>query len=66
MGEGDGALAAALTAVKLGVPTAWVASGQTDEPVLSRLADESLGATRDASAIAAAMTGLAAPTIAAR
>jgi hypothetical protein len=65
-GEGDGALAAVLTAVKLRVPTAWIAENDTGEPPLpGLLADVSLGANSDASEIAAAVGRLAAPTIAA-
>ena len=63
-GDGDAALAAALTAVKLGIPTAWLRPAKRREPLVARVADETLDATADAGALAA-VRDLAARTISA-
>jgi len=66
-GDGDAALAAALTAVKLSIPTAWLRPGSTTgHPLVERVADRALDATADAAQLAASVRALAAPTITAR
>ena len=60
-GEGDEALAAALTAVKLQIPTGWL--GPAEDSLLGRLADASVDATAPAADLASAVRGLAARTI---
>ena len=66
-GDGDAALAVALTAVKLSIPTAWLRpGGATGHPLVDRVADEALDATADAAQLAASVRALAAPTITAR
>lgn len=64
-GGGDAALAAALTAVKLEIPTAWLppAAGDPADALPSLVADLTLDASRDASANAQAVRALAAPTL---
>jgi hypothetical protein len=61
-GEGDEALAVAITAVKLEVPVVWLAP---DEPegLVGRVADRTVDASAGAVAIAAAIRESAAPTI---
>jgi hypothetical protein len=66
-GDGDPALGGALTAVKLGIPTAWLRPADAPrDGLVGRVADLSLDATTDAEAVAAAVRELAAPTIPAR
>ena len=66
-GDGDPALGAALTAVKLGIPTAWLRPADAPRDALvGRVADLSLDATTDAEVLATAVRELAAPTISAR
>ena len=65
-GAGDEALGAALTAVKLGIPTAWLRPDEPTAGLTGRVADLTLDATDGAPAIAAAIRELAAPTITAR
>jgi hypothetical protein len=62
-GTGDEVLAAALTAVKLAIPTVWLASGEVGA-LIGRVADRSVDASAGAPAAAGAVRELAAPTIA--
>ena len=63
-GEDDAALAAALTAAKLDVPTAWLRPpGTKGQPLVERVAGAAIDAEGDASALASAVRSLAAPTI---
>ena len=64
-GGGDEALAAALAAVKLGIPTAWIRppDAEIDVHLTERVADTALDATDGAQAIAAAVTAIAASTL---
>ena len=64
-GGGDPALAAALTAVKLGVPIAWIPPPDADVQVhlTGRVADLTVEATEDARDGARAIAGLAASTL---
>lgn len=64
-GEGDLALAAALVAVKLEIPTAWIGPpvAQGALPLAARIAHLALDATAPAPVSAAAITGIAAPTL---
>lgn len=66
-GDADEALAVALTAVKLEIPTAWLRPADAPrDGLVGRVADLCLDATADAAAVAVAMRELAAPTIPAR
>ena|SRR5215211_477405 len=58
-GADDVALAAALTAVKLGIPTAWAGDGGAEIPLVARVAELRLDATADAAQRAGAIRGLA-------
>lgn len=63
-GTGDGALAAALTAVKLQIPTGWLRQADSPEDALiARVADASLDATAPAADLAAQVRDLAARRI---
>jgi hypothetical protein len=57
-GEGDSALAAAVTAVKLGIPTAWVGADGGEIPLVARVAELRLDATADAAQSARAVREL--------
>ena len=59
-GEGDAPLAAALAAVKLGVPTAWI--GGTG-PLPGLLADEALDASADSASLVRAVEALVNPKL---
>lgn len=67
-GVGDDALGAALAAVKLGVPTLWLAPA--DAPpgalVIGRVADLTVVATDDAAEAAESIRSLAGPRLASR
>jgi hypothetical protein len=66
-GDDDEALATALTAVKLEIPTAWLRpAASSADALVGRVADVSLDATADAEAVAAALAELASPRIPAR
>jgi hypothetical protein len=61
-GADDAALAAALTAVKLQIPTAWLAGEGDDAGVLiGRVADEVIDASGPAEEVAARVAALARP-----
>ena len=64
-GTGDEALGAALTAVKLGIPTCWLrpADASVEEDLIGRVADLTLAATDDAAAASLAIRELAAPKL---
>lgn len=63
-GGGDAALAAALTAVKLQLPTVWVsAAGEEPGSLVERVADLTVPASEGAQQIATAVRELVAPTI---
>ena len=62
-GADDVALAAALTAVKLGVPTAWAGAEAEEVPLVARVAELTVDATRDAAEGARAIRELAQPRI---
>lgn len=61
-GEGDEALAVAITAVKLEVPVVWLAPGES-QGLLAQVADRTVDASAGAAAIATAIRESAAPTI---
>jgi hypothetical protein len=58
-GEDDPALAAAVTAVKLGIPTAWVGAEGAEIPLVARVTELRLDATADAGDSARAVRELA-------
>ena len=58
-GGDDTALAAALTAVKLGIPTAWIGDAGGEIPLVARVAELTLDATGDAAGTARAIRELA-------
>jgi hypothetical protein len=58
-GADDAALAGALTAVKLGIPTAWAGDAGEETPLASRVAELTLDATGDARESARAIRELA-------
>jgi hypothetical protein len=58
-GTGDAALAAALTAVKLDIPTAWLGGATGELPLVARVAPTTLDATADAAENARAIRALA-------
>jgi hypothetical protein len=64
-GDDDVALAAALVAVKLEIPTAWLGAGEAapELPLVAHVAHAALDATGDAAALAAAIAGMVAPTL---
>ncbi len=65
-GDGDAALAATLTAVKLQIPTGWLRpAGAGEDGLVARLADTSLDATAPAADLGSAIRDLAARTISA-
>ena len=57
-GADDAALAAALTAVKLGIPTAWIGDSGGEVPLVARVAELTLDATGDAAEAARAIREL--------
>jgi hypothetical protein len=59
-GTDDAALAAAITAVKLGIATAWVGRGDGDVPLVAHAAELTIDATADAAESARAVTELVA------
>jgi hypothetical protein len=67
-GAGDDALGAALAAVKLGVPTAWLAPEEPspEARVIGRVADLAIAATDDAEDAARRIRSLAAPRLRSR
>ena len=64
-GAGDAALGAALTAVKLGIPSAWLAPADAVESgeLTGRVADLTVDATADPGAGARAIRELGVPTM---
>lgn len=64
-GSGDAALAAALAAVKLEIPTAWLAPADPSEVarLIGRVADLTLDASQDAATSAPSIRELAAPRL---
>jgi hypothetical protein len=58
-GADDAALAAALTAVKLGIPTAWIGDADGEVPLVARVAELPLDATADAAQTAQGIRELA-------
>jgi hypothetical protein len=58
-GADDAALAAALTAVKLGIPTVWAGDAGEEIPLAARVAELTLDATGDAGEGARAIRELA-------
>jgi hypothetical protein len=62
-GTDDDALAAAITAVKLGIPTAWVGRVDGDAPLAAHAAELALDATADVAASARAVAELVARNI---
>jgi hypothetical protein len=58
VGAGDTELAAALTAVKLDIPTAWVGDQGAETPLVARVAELPLDATSDAARSAVAIREL--------
>jgi UDP-N-acetylglucosamine 2-epimerase len=64
-GDSDVALGAALVAVKLEIPTAWLGAGEAapELSLVARVAHAALHATGDAATLAAAIAGMAAPTL---
>jgi hypothetical protein len=58
-GADDAALAAALTAVKLGIPTAWAGDAGGEPPLVARVAELRLDATADVAQRASAIRELA-------
>jgi UDP-N-acetylglucosamine 2-epimerase len=63
-GAGDGALATALTAVKLQIPTGWLGGGDDGEgELIARVADASLDASAPAGDLASRVRDLAARTL---
>ena len=64
-GAGDDALGAALAAVKLGVPTAWLAPADAppDAQVIGRVADITVAATEDAEEAVRRIRSLAGPRL---
>jgi len=63
-GSGDPALAAALVAVKLDIPTAWLPTARAKEDeLIGRVADLTLDASGDAEASALAVRELALPRL---
>lgn len=64
-GGGDPALAAALAAVKLGVPTAWIRppDAEIEVHLTGLVADAAVDATDGAAACASAVTAIAASTL---
>jgi hypothetical protein len=64
-GSGDVALAAALAAVKLGIPCAWIEPPEAGDAgrLVGRVVDLSVDATGDAAELARAVAGIATPTL---
>ncbi len=65
-GQDDRALAAALTAVKLQIPTGWLGPAGTGDAPVARIADARLDATTPAVDLATAIRDLTARTIPSR